>query len=163
LKEEYKQFIAKASTDKEVIKKSFQKLKQKKPKDLDSSFHALHGKAFDKVDCLQCANCCKTTSPIFRDVDIKRISKFLRMKEQHFVDQYLRKDEDGDLVLKQSPCAFLGSDNKCLIYEHRPLACREYPHTDRKNMYQILELTERNTLICPAVAKVVDEIILKYN
>lgn len=85
------------------------------------------------------------------------------MKEQHFVDQYLRKDEDGDLVLKQSPCAFLGSDNKCSIYEHRPLACREYPHTDRKNMYQILELTERNTLICPAVAKVVDEIILKYN
>lgn len=163
MKEEYKRFIAKASTDKEVIKKSFQKLKQKKPKDLDASFHALHGKAFDKVDCLQCANCCKTTSPIFRDVDIKRISKFLRMKEQHFVDQYLRKDEDGDLVLKQSPCAFLGSDNKCSIYEHRPLACREYPHTDRKNMYQILGLTERNTLICPAVAKVVDEIILKYN
>lgn len=163
MKEEYKQFIAKATADKEVIKKSFQKLKQKKPKDLDASFHTLHQKAFEKIDCLQCANCCKTTSPIFRDVDVKRISKVLRMKEQQFVDQLLRRDEDGDLVLKQSPCTFLGSDNKCSIYEHRPLACREYPHTDRKNMYQILELTQRNTLICPAVAKVVDEIILKYN
>jgi Fe-S-cluster containining protein len=163
LKEEYRQFISKAIADKELIKKSFQKLKQKKPKDLDESFHNLHEKAFQKIDCLQCANCCKTTSPIFRDVDVKRISKFLRMKEHQFVDLYLKRDEDGDLVLKQSPCFFLEEDNKCSIYEHRPLACREYPHTDRKNMYQILDLTLRNTLVCPAVAKVVDEIVLKYN
>lgn len=163
MKEEYKQYISKAAADKELIRKSFQKLKQKKPKDLDASFHGLHEKAFQKIDCLQCANCCKTTSPIFRDVDVKRISKVLRMKEQHFVDQFLRRDEEGDLVLQSSPCFFLDDDNKCSIYEHRPLACREYPHTDRKNMYQILELTQRNTLICPAVAKVVDEIIIKYN
>lgn len=163
MKEEYKQFIWKAAADQELIKKSFQKLKQKKPKDLDPSFHNLHEKAFQKIDCLQCANCCKTTSPIFRDVDVKRISKVLRMKEQQFVDQFLVRDSDGDLVLQSSPCYFLGDDNKCSIYEHRPLACREYPHTDRKNMYQILELTQRNTLICPAVAKVVDEIIIKYN
>jgi Fe-S-cluster containining protein len=85
------------------------------------------------------------------------------MKEQQFVDQFLVRDSDGDLVLQRSPCYFLGDDNKCSIYENRPLACREYPHTDRKNMYQILELTQRNTLICPAVVKVVDEIIIKYN
>ena len=162
MKEEYKQFISKATADQELIKKSFQKLKQKKPKDLDTSFHNLHEKAFRKIDCLQCANCCKTTSPIFRDVDVKRISKVLRMKEQQFVDQFLVRDSDGDLVLQSSPCYFLGDDNKCSIYENRPLACREYPHTDRKNMYQILELTQRNTLICPAVVKVVVEIIIKY-
>jgi Fe-S-cluster containining protein len=141
--------------EKEVAKKSLLQLKQRSPKQLDERFHALHTKAFKEIDCLSCANCCKTTSPIFRDVDIKRISKQLRMREGVFVQQYLRMDEESDYVLKVSPCAFLGSDNKCSIYDFRPMACREYPHTDRKNMYQILDLTLKNTEICPAVAKIV--------
>jgi Fe-S-cluster containining protein len=162
LKAEYKQSIEKSLVEKEVIKKTFLKLKQKKPKELDTAFHTLHEKTFQKIDCLSCANCCKTTSPIFRDVDIKRIAKYLRMKEQNFIQQYLRMDEENDYVLQQSPCSFLGPDNKCDIYEYRPLACREYPHTDRKNMFQILPLTEKNTEICPAVARIVDEIVVKY-
>jgi len=162
LKAEYKQSIEKSLVEKEVIKKTFLKLKQKKPKELDTAFHMLHDKTFQKIDCLSCANCCKTTSPIFRDVDIKRIAKYLRMKEQNFIQQYLRMDDENDFVLQQSPCSFLGPDNKCDIYEYRPLACREYPHTDRKNMFQILPLTEKNTEICPAVARIVDEIVVKY-
>lgn len=162
MKEQYKQSIEKINAEKELVKKTFVKLKQKKPKDLDAAFHTLHTKAFQKIDCLECANCCKTTSPIFRDVDIKRIAKQLRMKENQFISTYLRMDEDSDYVLKQSPCAFLGNDNKCSIYEYRPLACREYPHTDRKNMHQILDLTQKNTEICPAVAQIVEEIVLKF-
>ena len=162
MKAEYKQSIEKSLVEKEVIKKTFLKLKQKKPKELDTAFHMLHDKTFQKIDCLSCANCCKTTSPIFRDVDIKRIAKYLRMKEQNFIQQYLRMDDENDFVLQQSPCSFLGPDNKCDIYEYRPLACREYPHTDRKNMFQILPLTEKNTEICPAVARIVDEIVVKY-
>lgn len=161
MEEQYQEYINKASAEKEEIKKAFLKFKQKKPKDLDQVFHNLHEKAFQKIDCLKCANCCKTTSPIFRDIDVKRISKALRMKEKNFIDQFLRFDEDKDLVLKQSPCYFLGADNKCDIYEVRPLACREYPHTDRKNMHQILDLTIKNTEICPAVAKVAVEIVNK--
>jgi Fe-S-cluster containining protein len=110
------------------------------------------------MDCLTCANCCKTTSPIFREVDIKRISKKLRMHVNQFIDTYLKVDEDKDYVLKTSPCAFLDSENYCTIYEDRPLACREYPHTDRKNMFQILDLTVRNTLVCPAVSDIMDRI-----
>ena len=162
MKAEYKQSIEKSLTEKDQIKKTFQKLKQKKPKELDASFHASHTKTFQKIDCLACANCCKTTSPIFRDVDIKRIAKYLRLKEQQFIQQYLKMDEEGDYVLQQSPCAFLGADNKCDIYEYRPLACREYPHTDRKNMFQSLHRTEKNTEICPAVARIVDEIVIKF-
>ena len=80
------------------------------------------------------------------------------MKSGKFEDEFLRTDEDGDFVLKSSPCYFLGKDNKCSIYDVRPLACREYPHTDRKNMFQILDLTAKNVEICPAVAKIVTEI-----
>ena len=142
----------------EATKKTFRKWKQVKPKDLDAKFHKEHEQEFKKMDCLSCANCCKTTSPIFRDADIRRISKHLRMKEAQFISTYLKMDDESDYVLQKSPCSFLGSDNKCDIYEVRPLACREYPHTDRKNMFQILELTVENTLICPAVARIAQKI-----
>jgi len=145
----------------EQTKKIFRKWKQAKPKDLDQKFHKEHISEFKKMDCLTCANCCKTTSPIFRDADIRRIAKHLRIKESHLIHNYLKMDEESDYVLQKSPCTFLGTDNKCAIYEVRPLACREYPHTDRKNMFQILELTAENTLICPAVARIVKTITEK--
>ena len=140
-------------------KKFFDKLKKKVPKNLDYIMQELHEKEFKNTDCLQCANCCKTTSPIFRQPDIRRMAKALRMKESQLVGQYLRLDEDDDYVLQKSPCFNLLSDNTCAVYEDRPLACREYPHTDRKNMYQIMDLTSQNTLICPAVASIVDKIV----
>ena len=161
LKQEFQDLIDKANAEKQAIKKEFTKFKSKKPKDLDQEFHKGHESVFKKIDCLDCANCCKTTSPIFRDIDIKRISKELRLKESQFISQFLKMDEESDYVLQSSPCSFLGSDNKCSIYEVRPLACREYPHTDRKNMHQILGLTEKNTEICPAVVSIVLNIIGK--
>jgi Fe-S-cluster containining protein len=138
-----------------ATKKVFRKMKQAKPNDLDQKFHKGHEAEFKKMDCLSCANCCKTTSPIFRDADIRRISKHLRIKEGKFISDYLRMDEEQDYVLKSSPCSFLDNDNSCSIYDVRPLACREYPHTDRKNMFQVLEITAENSLICPAVARIV--------
>jgi len=117
--------INEARVQTEQIKKIFRKWKQAKPKDLDQKFHKEHTSEFKKMDCLTCANCCKTTSPIFRDADIRRISKHLRMKESQFIQSYLKMDEESDYVLLKSPCYFLGADNKCGIYEVRPLACRE--------------------------------------
>ncbi len=134
------------------------KLKVKSPKNLDDTFRELHNQAFDKIDCLSCGNCCKTTSPIFIDTDVDRIAKHLRMSPAAFSEKYLRVDEDNFQVLKTAPCAFLGGDNFCHIYEVRPRACREYPHTNRKRMSQILDLTLENTLICPAVEQIVDKL-----
>lgn len=127
-------------------------------KDLDQLFHPRHEEVFSRMDCLICANCCKTTSPIFRDVDIDRIAKHLGMRPSAFTDKYLHIDEDNDWVLNSSPCSFLDAENYCTIYEVRPKACREYPHTDRKNMSQIMDLTYRNTLVCPAVVEMVESI-----
>lgn len=153
----YKQILEKSALEHAVNKKLIQKLKKSNHRETDKVFHAEHEKMFKKINCLSCANCCKTTSPIFRDVDIKRISKKMRMSVGNFTDHYLRMDEDSDYVLKSSPCTFLEADNTCSIYEDRPLACREYPHTDRKNMYQILDLTLVNSLICPAVGEILNK------
>jgi Fe-S-cluster containining protein len=150
----YKDLLAQADEEFQENKKLVQKFKKSNHRELDNSFHKEHEKVFKKIDCLACANCCKTTSPIFRDIDIKRIASKLKMPIGKFIDNYLKVDEDKDYVLKQSPCSFLSSDNTCDIYEDRPLACREYPHTNRKNMYQILDLTLKNSQICPAVISI---------
>lgn len=139
-------------------KKLLQKLKRTNPRQLDSLFHAAHEKAFSCIDCLKCANCCITTGPLLTDTDIKRVSKHLRIKEAQFVEQYVRLDEDGDQVFKSMPCPFLGTDNYCSIYEHRPKACREYPHTDREKQHQLLNLHMKNAEICPAVEQVLEDL-----
>ncbi|OAV45040.1 YkgJ family cysteine cluster protein [Lewinella sp. 4G2] len=147
--------IERARQEKKGNKKYFSKLKARPPRNLDERFHELHDEVFQEVDCLDCANCCKTTSPIFRDVDIDRLASHLRIRPAELVQQYLHLDGDGDYVLNVAPCPFLGADNYCSVYSARPKACREYPHTDRKNMLQILPLTLRNTLVCPAVGEIV--------
>ena len=138
-------------------KKFFAKLKKKPPKKLDTIMLDLHEEEFNETDCLECANCCKTTGPLFTDKDVERIAKFFKMKPHKFEETYLRRDEDGDLVLQQVPCTFLGADNYCSIYEVRPKACREYPHTDRKKFQQISNLTLKNVAICPAAYNIVEK------
>ncbi|MGB0402572.1 MAG: YkgJ family cysteine cluster protein [Salibacteraceae bacterium] len=123
---------------------------------LDAMFHVEHGKVFEKLDCLDCANCCKTTSPIILQEDMDRIATHLNITTGEFIQKYLEMDEDGDFVFQSAPCPMLLENNKCSIYEIRPAACREYPHTNRKNMSEILDLTLENTLVCPAVVKIVD-------
>ena len=138
-------------------KKYFDKLKKKPPKNLDYIMQELHDNEFKKTNCLNCANCCKTTGPLFTSADVERISKYLRLKPQQFISQYLRIDEDQDYVLQKLPCSFLDHDNTCFIYEVRPKACREFPHTDRKKFQQITAITIKNIPICPAVYNIVEE------
>lgn len=153
-----KDFSKQSKTEIERNKKFLLGLKKKDPRKVDDAFHTLHDEVFEEIDCLTCANCCKTTSPIFYDADIERLAKELRIKAVDFADKYLKVDEDGDQVLKSSPCPFLDSENYCTVYEARPKACREYPHTDRKKMVQILELTHKNTQVCPAVFEIVERL-----
>ncbi|WP_396596334.1 YkgJ family cysteine cluster protein [Dokdonia sp. R86516] len=138
-------------------KKFFAKLRSKPPKKLDYIMQELHEEEFERTDCLSCANCCKTTGPLFTDKDIQRISKHFRMKEFDFIKTYLRIDEEKDYVLQETPCTFLGADNYCSIYEVRPKACREFPHTDRKKFQQISKLTMENIKMCPAAFNIVEE------
>ncbi|WP_093145216.1 YkgJ family cysteine cluster protein [Ulvibacter litoralis] len=138
-------------------KKFFNTLKKKPPKHLDVLMQELHDDEFERTDCLTCANCCKTTGPLFTDKDVARIAKHFRMKEQKFIETYLRVDEDNDFVLQQVPCTFLGADNYCSIYDVRPKACGEFPHTNRKKFQQITDLTLQNVAICPAAYNIVEE------
>ena len=136
----------------------FKEIKRLKPKVLDQKMHELHQEVFACTNCLECANCCSTTGPLFTDKDIGRIAKHLRMKPSEFTEKYLRIDEDNDYVLQSVPCAFLGDDNRCSIYDVRPKACREFPHTDRIKQHQLLNLTQKNVAVCPAVFEMIEKL-----
>lgn len=134
------------------------KLKASRPKDLDKRVHSYHNEVFEKIDCLTCANCCKTTSPGMHDRDVERLAKHLKLKPMQVIAQYMEMDSDGEYVFRSAPCPFLGADNYCSVYESRPLACREYPHTNRKRFYQVLDLSVKNTEVCPAVVAIFDKL-----
>lgn len=120
----------------------------------------LHEAAFEKVNCLECANCCKNYSPRFKMPDIKRISKVLGMKETAFIEQYLQMDNEGDYVVKSTPCPFLGSDNFCSIYDHRPSDCARFPYTDEDVLLKRPLITIKNSSFCPAVYYVLENLMV---
>ena len=119
----------------------------------------LNDEAFEKIDCLQCGNCCKNYSPRFKPPDIKRISKYLGMKEGDFKDQYLFTDEEGDHVTKEKPCPFLGSDNFCSIYDMRPTDCVRFPYMDDDFMLKRQPLALKNSTFCPITYYVIEKLI----
>jgi len=82
-----------------------------------------------EIDCRQCAECCRVTEVQLADRDIERLSKFLRLREKDFLEQYTAEGEDGELILKRSAqgCIFL-EGNECTVYEARPANCERFPH-----------------------------------
>jgi len=138
----YKQFLQKADKNK-VLKQ----------------LPELHEEAFNKIDCLQCANCCKNYSPRFKTPDIKRISKHLKMRESEFIDKYLVVDEEGDFVANAKPCPFLGADNYCSIYDERPSDCRRFPYTDEDVFIKRQQLTLKNSTFCPITYYVLEKLM----
>jgi uncharacterized protein len=119
----------------------------------------LHEEAFQRIDCLGCANCCKNYSPRFKAPDIKRISRHLQLKESDFIARYLNQDEDGDYVVRSAPCPFLGADNYCSIYEVRPSDCERFPYTDEDILVKRPAITQKNSTFCPIVYFVLEKLI----
>jgi len=120
---------------------------------------SLNDEAFEKIDCTKCANCCKTYSPRFKTPDIKRIAKNLKMKEGTFIETYLTLDNEGDYVVKSTPCPFLGDDNLCTIYDIRPSDCHRFPYTDEDIFIKRQNITLKNAEFCPIVYYVLENLI----
>lgn len=159
--EEYEQILEISRSRKKQIRSLCKRLRKMKDKQITALFGELHQQAFERIDCLLCANCCSSVGPLLNEQDVDRAAKAFGMKGRDFVTSYLRRDEDGDLVFSSLPCPFLCSDNKCLIYESRPKACREYPHTDQRYIHRYLRQTEINSRHCPAVAVMFEELLNK--
>lgn len=151
---------ARASKAEGAQRQFFKKIPKARLNRLDEEVHEAHATVFREIDCLECANCCRTLGPRITDRDIDKMALSLRMRPSEVVAAHLRVDEDGDYVFRTMPCPFLADDNYCLIYADRPKACREYPHTDRKKFSQLISLTIHNAKTCPAVFEILEQLRL---
>lgn len=116
-----------------------------------------HDEAFEKIHCLDCANCCKNHSPRFKLPDIRRIARHLKMKEGDFISTYLFLDDENDYVLKRQPCYFLNDDHTCRIYDVRPSDCVRYPYTNEDTFLKRKHITLKNAEVCPAVYYILEK------
>jgi len=130
----------------------------KTDRDIDKQSAEVHTEVFAEIDCLACANCCKTTPALVTKKDAKRIGKFLGLPPKTFIRKYLIEDINGELLINKVPCTFLNEDNTCQIYEVRPQACRQYPHTDQEGFRYRAKMNATNTIVCPATFEIVERL-----
>ena len=156
--EKYQTIINRAKSRFNDTKKFIRLLKKVKSSELDALCEKFHTLFAGEINCLDCANCCRGTGPLLKNRDISRLSKSMKMKTGQFVENYLVTDEEGDMIFRELPCPFIDEKNYCIVYEDRPAACRDYPHTDRRNMRKYLKPTLENYRICPIVYLVIEEL-----
>lgn len=144
------------------LKKFLRGYEKLKLKGTDALARRLSGEAFEKIDCLSCANCCKTMAPTFRKTEVERISGHLGMTYDDYFKKYLKVDKDGDIVNRSTPCQHLGSDNKCSIYDLRPKDCSGFPHTHKREFTEFIPETHiQNVDFCPATFYIVEKMFEK--
>lgn len=104
----------------------------------------MKGKELLRFRCTGCGNCCKEPLLPLNDADLRRIVEHTGEAPKDVVKFVDRDAIDMDdephafLRLKQgkrvmvlrhakSQCKYLDKDDRCGIYEHRPLGCRVFP------------------------------------
>src|SRR6478672_10499538 len=154
-------FRKNVKANKSAFKRYLTKLEKKPPRGLDKIALRADLDMWQEIDCLSCANCCKTMSPTYTPADIKRISAHLNMTPQQFRDKWLYFEKsEGDWMNKSQPCQFLDlSTNKCSIYEVRPADCAGFPHHTKRRMVDYMHVYKQNVEYCPATYKMVEKMM----
>lgn len=97
-----------------------------------------------RAKCVGCGGCCTHSVVPVTDSDVKRIMKFTGLEANdvvRFIDQSeVEEDDNKDvwidfsygkrfMVLKRAKdrCKFLDDNNRCTVYEARPMTCRTFP------------------------------------
>jgi hypothetical protein len=153
-----KYFRSQAKKKKEELSSFLDKLDEVVPEDMPDLVARTEIQVWSKVNCMECANCCKTMTPTFRKADIIRIAAHLKMEPLAFRNKWLKKDEEnGDWVNINQPCQFL-EDNKCSIYDVRPRDCAEFPHHNKKPFDAYNDTFKNNITHCPATYLLIDRL-----
>ena len=154
-------FKNKAQKNKGKLRRFLSRIEKTPPRNLAALTTVMEQEVWKETDCLSCANCCKTMTPTFNNADIKRISAHFGQTPDEFKKQWLKKDRQGDYVNTRQPCQFLNlKDNKCSIYEIRPLDCSGFPHLP-KRMKDYIHVHKQNIEYCPATYRLVEKMMAR--
>ncbi len=155
----FRSFRRKLSIHRKSFRSFLRKLENETPRGIDKLMPAIEKEVWKEIDCLSCANCCKTMTPTFTKQDIKRISAHFDQTPDAFRKQWLRKDRNKDLINKVEPCQFLNlEDNKCSIYEIRPADCSGFPHLSKSRLKDYAHVHKQNIDYCPATFNMVQRL-----
>ncbi|HVZ55536.1 MAG TPA: YkgJ family cysteine cluster protein [Chitinophagaceae bacterium] len=145
---------------KTALRRFLSRLEKHPPARLDAMTTAVEKEVWEEVDCLTCANCCKTMTPTYTPGDIRRIAAHFRMTPDQFRAKWLtRERSSGDWMNKSTPCQFLNlENNKCSIYAIRPVDCAGFPHLPKRRMVDYMHVHKQNLEYCPATYKMVEKI-----
>jgi len=158
-------FKQKVRYHKKGLKSFLTKVLKDQPHGLDKMAATLEKEVWKEVDCLTCANCCKTMTPTFTKQDMKRISAHFKMTVAAFQDKWLKRERGGerDWLNKTEPCQFLDlKTNMCSIYEIRPADCAGFPHLSKK-FSDFAHIHKQNVEYCPATYKLVEKMMMQMN
>jgi Fe-S-cluster containining protein len=119
----------------------------------------------EQIDCTVCANCCRVATTTLQERDVERLSKYLRLPRQRFLDQYTEISPEEGLILKRNEdgCVFL-EGNLCTIYEARPSTCVDFPHLVRgagslvHRMWQMIDRACYCPIVYNALERFKDEV-----
>lgn len=159
-----KTFKKNVAFNKRKMRMFITRLEKTPPRKLDQWAQENEKEVWKQVDCLSCANCCKSMTPTFTVADIKRISAHLGTTPEAFKTAYLHKDKGGDWMNVKQPCQFLDlKTNMCSIYEVRPADCAGFPHLSKKKVVDYLHVHHQNVEYCPATYTMVEKMMTAFN
>jgi uncharacterized protein len=112
----------------------------------------LFHKAMDLFECTQCGTCCQGEGGIYLSrKEIDRISKFLNLSQQRFLEKFcLKKNGRTYIHTREDGYCHFSQKGRCTIHEVKPAPCRQWPFFPPMLIDQINWETARNS--CPALA-----------
>jgi len=151
-------FKIKSGKNKRKMRLFLSKVEKNPPRGLDKLAEKIEKEVWQEVDCLTCANCCKSMTPTFTKKDIVRISEHFDQTPDEFKKKWLYLDKNGDWMNTRNPCQFLEKKtNMCSIYAIRPADCAGFPHLAKKKMVEYIHVHKQNVKYCPATYKMVEK------
>jgi uncharacterized protein len=98
----------------------------------EAAFQIIATEIQREIDCTACANCCRSSILSISAAEIETIAGYLGISTDAARNLYTEPDPEAPALRRlQSTgegCIFLDRENLCMIYEARPIACREFPH-----------------------------------
>ncbi len=149
--------IRKLAKEKETENKEFREHLQRSAisqEELDAIVHRLDAYVSSKIDCRQCANCCRELAAALSREDISRLAQAEGVTPRQFEQNYLDKTDEPDrFLIREKPCTFL-EGKLCRHYHVRPESCAEFPFLHKADFTTRSMMALWNLPYCPIVYNV---------
>ncbi len=125
--------------------------------ELDALVEQLTADVEPRIDCKQCANCCKSLHAAALEDELPSLAERKQISIEQFKMQFLRPHKEAFYFVSR-PCPMLDSTNLCNVYDARPICCRTFPNlTGEHFKYRFNAVMEKYDA-CPIVFNVVEQL-----